>query len=150
MLLWEIGPQAACSVCCRTVDRGSSAVQKIDGAAQPDWLLSPPIYHWFQYNVWLLSGCLPTEMCKGQTTLILNVNRTTDPSKFHPITVSSVPSSVGEMERNCPVADRQKGFRRLDGIAQNVFLLRTAIATVTGAIPSSLYIAYIFSCQKGL
>ena len=102
-----------------------------------------------QYNVWLLSGCLPTEMCKGRTTLIPKVDGTTDPSKFRPITVSSVLVRVfhrvlaQRMERNCPVADRQKGFRRLDGIAQNVFLLRTAIAAATGAVPSTLYVAFI-------
>ena len=43
-----------------------------------------------QFNVWLLSGCLPTEMCKGRTTLITKVDGTNGPTKFCTITVSSV------------------------------------------------------------
>lgn len=103
-----------------------------------------------QLNLWLLSGCLPTVLCEGRTTLIEKEAGTTDPKKFRPITVTSLAARVYDrilaqrLERSCPVSDRQKAFRTMDGCAENIYLLRGIIARATDSkSPSSLYLAFI-------
>ena len=81
------------------------------------------------FNLWLMSSCLPSDLCVGITTLIPKESGTNEPAKFRPITVSSILVRLYNkiiarcLESACPVSPRQKAFRIGDGIAENVHIL---------------------------
>jgi len=85
-------------------------------------------------NLWLLSGMAPTGMAKGITTLIPKVIGTANPGEFRPITVTSTFSRLhhcilGEIFSNTlPYNDRQKGFKKGDGLYFNTKLLQRTIS----------------------
>ena len=75
----------------------------------------------------------PTGMAKGITTLVPKVIGTTNPGEFRPITVTSTFSRLyhcilGERFSNTlPYNDRQKGFKKGDGLYFNSKLLQKTI-----------------------
>jgi len=77
------------------------------------------------FNLWLLCGRIPTMICEGRTTLVPKVVGTKDPSEYRPVTVCSVFTRLfhsilgNRLERLLPISQRQKGFRKGDGIFLN-------------------------------
>ena len=98
----------------------------------------------------LFSGCLPDQLCVGQTTLVPEEAGTSDPACFRPITVSSVLVRqfhrilARRLDKLRPVGIAHKGFRCVDGCAENLRLLRAAITAGTNSRnPSKLFIGYL-------
>jgi hypothetical protein len=85
------------------------------------------------FNLWLLAGSQPSTFRKGVTVLIPKSENATDPADFRPITMGSVVARVFHrllairMESCLPISDRQKAFRRGDGLAHNAWLLQSVI-----------------------
>ena len=42
------------------------------------------------FNLWLLAGCLPGRLCRGQTVLLPKCAEAEDPAKYRPITMSDI------------------------------------------------------------
>ena len=42
------------------------------------------------FNLWLLAGCLPRRLCRGQTVLLPKCVEAEDPAKYRPITMSDI------------------------------------------------------------
>ena len=121
-----------------------------DGRTVPDVVKIPKQEIMVLFNTWLLSACLPTELCKGRTTLIPKETGTDDPAKFRPITVTSILCRLynkivaRRLEEQCPVGIRQKAFQSGDGMAENVHLLQSAIRYATQQkTPKPLYICFL-------
>ena len=95
----------------------------------------------------LFSGCLPDQLCVGQTTLVPEEAGTSDPACFRPITVSSVlvrqfhQILARRLDKLRPVGIAQKGFCCVDGCAENSLLLLTA--GTNSRNPSKLFIGYL-------
>ena len=85
-------------------------------------------------NLWLLTGCLPSTLYEGYTTLIPKEIGTNDPAKFRPITVSSILTRLfhkilaRRLDVSCPPSERQKAFRSGDGLAENVSILKHVLS----------------------
>ncbi|KAF6033257.1 hypothetical protein EB796_008436 [Bugula neritina] len=100
------------------------------------------------FNLWLLCGRLPTMICEGRTTLVPKVVGTKDPSEFRPVTVCSVFTRLfhsilgSRLERLLPISQRQKGFRKGDGIFLNSLTLQRCIADAK-ANRKNLRVAFI-------
>ena len=102
------------------------------------------------YNLWLLAGRLPAALDEARTTLIPKERGTVDPAKFRPITVTSILTRLfhrilaSRIERCCPINQRQKAFRKIDGMSENVLLLRFLLAKATDARrPRPLYLCFL-------
>lgn len=86
-----------------------------------------------QFNLWLLCGCPPTAFGSGVTCPIPKSADATDPAEFRPITISPMICRVfhnvlaRRFESDLPMSPRQKAFCRGDGLADNVYLLRSLI-----------------------
>ena len=42
------------------------------------------------FSLWLLAGCLPGRLCRGQTVLLPKCAEAEDPAKYRPITMSDI------------------------------------------------------------
>ncbi|KAF6018978.1 hypothetical protein EB796_022713 [Bugula neritina] len=88
------------------------------------------------FNLWLLCGKMPSTICEGRTTLVPKVVGTRDPSEYRPVTVCSVFTRLfhsilgNRLERFLPISQRQKGFRKGDGIFMNALILQRCITNV--------------------
>ena len=102
------------------------------------------------FNLWLLAGVVPTELCEGVTTLIPKIVGTTDPAAHRPITVSSWLLRLlhkilaQRLESLCPLSARQKAFKRGDGLLENIQILKALIEKSTKSKnPRPLAIAFL-------
>ena len=102
------------------------------------------------FNLWLLARRLPSALDEARTTLIPKETGTVDPAKFRPITVTSVLTRLfhrilgSRIEKGCPINQRQKAFRKIDGMSENIFLLRFLIAKATDSRrPRPLYLCFL-------
>ena len=102
-----------------------------------------------QFNLWLLSACLPTPLSECITTLIPKEVGSTDSSKFRPITVSSWLVRIyhkilaTRLSNKCPVSERQKAFLPGDGLSENVHILKHLIRSRTAKSPKPLCLAFL-------
>ena len=84
-------------------------------------------------SLWLLIGMPPTSLKIGIVTCIPKKKGTENPSEFRPITVSPIIGRLfhrvvcRRMERYWPLSPRQKAFRSGDGLAENIWLVRSLI-----------------------
>lgn len=107
-----------------------------DRVARNDLRAVPPAELATHFNFWLVTGLPPSAFKSGYTTLVPKVARPT-PSEHRPITVSSMVARAyhrvlaARMERSLPVEVRQKGFRRGDGLRDNIWLLRSLLSQRT-------------------
>ena len=85
------------------------------------------------FNLWLLSGYLPSTLRGGETVLLPKVSGAGAPKEFLPSTVSNIVVQcfhrikAQRMEMHLSLSLRQKAFRRGDGIANSVWFLQTVI-----------------------
>ena len=85
------------------------------------------------FNLWLLSGYLPSTLRGGETVLLHKVSGASAPNEFRPITISNIVVRcfhrimAQRMEMHLPLSLRQKVFRRGDGIADSVWFTQTVI-----------------------
>ena len=86
-----------------------------------------------RFNIYLLTSTAPSCYNKGLTTLIPKCKRSSDPSQFRPITLSSTLCRLfhkiiaRRIESMIKIDIRQKAFTRRDGIVENIFLLTNII-----------------------
>jgi len=92
-----------------------------------------------QFNLWLLAGYQPAVLREGWTVLIpKNKTGPSGPEEHRPITIGSCIGRVfhkllaARMGHSLPLSCRQKGFRKGDGLAENVFLMQALIKDHTG------------------
>ena len=84
-------------------------------------------------NLWLLAGRPPGDFKIGVTVPIPKSADAAEPSEYRPITVSSMVCRIfhrllaQRAERCLPLGSRQKAFREGDGLADNVWILRSII-----------------------
>ena len=85
------------------------------------------------FNLWLLSGYLPSTLREGETVLLPKVSGTGAPNEFRPIMISNIVVRcfhrimAQQMEMHLPLSLCQKAFRRGDGIADLVWFMQTVI-----------------------
>ena len=85
------------------------------------------------FNLWLLSGYLPSTLREGETVLLPKVSGAGAPNEFRPITISNIVVRcfhrimAQQMEMHLPLSLCQKAFRRGDGIADLVWFMQTVI-----------------------
>jgi hypothetical protein len=84
----------------------------------------------------------------GVTVLIPKIENASDPADFRPITMGPVVARVyhrllaARLERQLPISERQKAFRKGDGLAQNAYLIQSIIKDHTTS-RSALNITFI-------
>ena len=84
-------------------------------------------------SLWLGCNCPPSVFREGVTTLIPKSAEAKLPGEYRPITVSTIIARLfhrilaSRIEENVPLSPRQKAFRRGDGLADNVWLLRSTL-----------------------
>ena len=86
-----------------------------------------------RFNIYLISSTAPSAFKLGLTTLIPKTKHSTEPSHYRPITMSSIfcrlfhKMLARRIENTISLNPRQKAFVRRDGIAENIFLLKSII-----------------------
>ena len=110
-----------------------------DGAAGPDGKLRKHLKGLntgalaARFNLWLLAGMAPDAFREGVTVLIPKSNDSTLPQDHRPITLGPILCRLyhrilaERVERHYRISERQKAFRRGDGLAENCYILRTVI-----------------------
>ena len=85
------------------------------------------------FNLWLLAGCLPGRLRRGQTVLLPKCAEAEDPAKYRPITMSDIVVRcfhqilAQRMEFHLPFSTHQKAFRTGDGVADSVWFIQAVI-----------------------
>ena len=82
------------------------------------------------YNVFLITGYVPTQLRDSKVTLIPKKPEPVLPAEYRPISVFSTflrmfHSILDARLSKVPLKSSQKGFQRRDGIAENTFILRS-------------------------
>ena len=86
-----------------------------------------------RYNLWLLADMAPDAFRGGVMVLIPKSADTTLPQNHRPITLGPILCRLyhrvlaGRIEMHYRISERQKAFRRGDGLAENCYILRTVI-----------------------
>ena len=84
-------------------------------------------------SFWLCGSCPPSGFREGTTTLIPKRAEATQPSEYRPITNATIIARLfhrlmaRRLEDSIPLSPRQKAFWRGDGLADNVWLLRSIL-----------------------
>ena len=88
-------------------------------------------YGWF--NLFLLRGYLPRVLRKSRTSLIPKKSECIEPGDYRPISVASLVrrlfhSALGKrLTLEVSLSNRQKGFRPVDGTAENIWLVNALL-----------------------
>jgi len=113
-----------------------------DGAPGPDRVNPSTLMrvsngdHVVHMSFWLLCECTTSPFCDGITTLVPKSSDAKDPGDYRPITVALIIARLFHrvlamrLEVDIPVSPCQKAFRRGDGLADNVYILRSVIRPV--------------------
>ena len=111
-----------------------------DGAPGPDQitkeriLLLPVAQLTCRFNIWLLLGVAPDSFRNGVTVLIPKSGDAVEPAQFRPITIGPILCRLfhrilaQRIEASYSISERQKAFRKGDGIADNTYILRYVLA----------------------
>ena len=111
-----------------------------DGAPGPDQntkerlLLLPVTQLTCRFNIWLLLGVAPDSFRNGVTVLIPKSGDAVEPAQFTPITIGPILCRLfhrilaQRIEASYSISERQKAFRKGDGIADNTYILRYVLA----------------------
>ena len=111
-----------------------------DGAPGPDQitkerlLLLPVTQLTCRFNIWLLLGVAPDSFRNGVTVLIPKSGDAVEPAQFRPITIGPILCRLfhrilaQRIEASYSISERQKAFRKGDGIADNTYILRCVLA----------------------
>ena len=105
----------------------------IDGLKKCDLTKIGPNNITARFNIYLISSTAPSAFKLGLTSLIPKTKHSTEPSHYRPITMSSIfcrllhKMLARRIENTISLNPRQKYFVRRDGIADNIFLLKSII-----------------------
>ena len=111
-----------------------------DGAPGPDQvtkerlLLLPVAQLTCRFNIWLLLGVAPDSFRNGVTVLIPKSGDAVEPAQFRPITIGPILCRLfhrilaQRIEASYSISERQKAFRKGDGIADNTYILRFPVS----------------------
>ena len=122
----------------RGLDGRSKADVEALGVVKLRWL----------YNAALWFGRLPPSLTQGRSVLIPKVDEPTSPSDFRPLTITPILTRVlhrvlaKRVSTHAPLPQSQRGFKREEGCAANIMLVRQAISQAKAA-PKSLYMAFL-------
>ncbi|RLJ22878.1 hypothetical protein DJ031_00040 [bacterium endosymbiont of Escarpia laminata] len=87
-----------------------------------------------RFNIWLLAGIAPESFRHGVTVLIPKVENSVEPKQFRPITMGPILCRLyhkilaERIESGYTISERQKAFRRGDGLSDNTHILRNVIS----------------------
>lgn len=87
-----------------------------------------------RFNIWLLACVAPESFRHGVTVLIPKSGESAAPAQFRPITMGSVMCRLyhrilaDRIENAYRISERQKAFRKGDGIADNTHILRCVLS----------------------
>ena len=105
------------------------------------------VYITARFNIYLISSTAPSAFKLGLTTLIPKTKHSTEPSHYRPITMSSIfcrlfhKMLARRIENTISLNPRQNAFVRRDGIAENIFLLKSIIYQHKNALrPLKMYL----------
>ena len=85
------------------------------------------------FNLWLLCECPPSAFRDGVTLLFPKSADSKAPSEFRPITIGTLIARVfhrllaSRLDSCLPLSVKQKGFRKGDELADNVWILMSII-----------------------
>jgi hypothetical protein len=85
------------------------------------------------FNIFQITAKIPKELIVARTILIPKSKNPESPSDYRPISISSVVTRVyhailaSRLEHKLVLNSRQKGFRRCDGVSENIHLLEAII-----------------------
>lgn len=85
------------------------------------------------FNLWLLHGYVPHDVLNAETILVFKNGDNTVPGNYRPITIASLMIRMlhrilaHRLEVEVPSNPRQKAFKRVDGCADNIYLLDTIL-----------------------
>ena len=85
------------------------------------------------FNLWLLTGYLPSQLLRGQTVLLLKCEGAGDLAKYRPIMMSDMVGRcfhrilAKQMEVSLPFNTRKKAFCAGDSIADSVWFIQAVI-----------------------
>lgn len=85
------------------------------------------------FNLWLLTGYLPSQLLRGQTVLLLKCEGAGDLAKYRPIMMSDIVGRcfhrilAKQMEVSLPFNTRKKAFCTGDSIADSVWFIQAVI-----------------------
>lgn len=109
---------------------GAPGVDRMDRAKARSLKNDEVVAH---MNLWLMCGCPPSCFRSGITCPIAKCAEAKGPEEYRPITLSPFLCRlfhrvlVLRFNAELPLSERQKAFRRGDGLADNVYILRTLI-----------------------
>lgn len=136
---------SVCGLCCdleapisceevKTALRGlKDGAPGLDGMKKKHLDGIKPIDYAVHMSLWLLTGLPPSLFKIGVVSFIPKVKGTTEPSEFRPITVSPLMSRLFHRVLNkrmslfWPLSTRQKAFQSGDGLADNIWLVKSLI-----------------------
>ena len=87
-----------------------------------------------RFNIWLLLGIAPDSFPNGVTVLIPKSGDAVEPAQFRPIILGPILCQLfhqilaQRIEACYSISERQKTFRKGDGIADNTYILRYVLA----------------------
>ena len=105
-------------------------------------------------NLWLLVGTTPSSFREGVTVLIPKSADGALPQNFRPLTLGPILGRLyhrllaDRVEKHYRISDRQKAFRRGDGLAENSYILRTVIDDRKSSLSS--YEHRLYRCVEGV
>lgn len=133
------------------------ALRATDGGTAPGWdgvkikdVMNENMHErlrWM-YNSVLWLGDVPVDWKRGRTVLIPKKNIPTRATDFRPITITPLILRIfhrilaQRVSNTVKLPHFQKGFKREEGCASNILLLKNLVETAKST-PSSLYVAFI-------
>ena len=132
-VMWELVCPIRLEEILATLQKSKDGAAWIDRISRDDMRKLDPRALLAHYNLWLYAGYQPAEFRHSRNVLIPKVAVPVAPEEFRPIAISSFVSRVfhrflGErLSKLLEFQSRQKAFVKGDGLADNVFLLRSLI-----------------------
>ena len=129
------------------LDKSAETAAGIDGIKKCDLRKVAPKELATWMNVFMLNGKLPEALMGGMCSLIPKVQTPKEPTDYRPITVTSklrrlFHSVLNNRLAEIPLSVRQKGFRSVDGCAENTFILKELLSRARKNV-KPLYLAFL-------
>ena len=131
--LWDLQLPITAPEVQFTLRKPNNAAPGLDGMTKTDLNKFSPTELACHFNLWLLTGTTPTDFKKGVITLIPKCTESSAPRDFRPITIMPIMCRLFHKILSDRISEgwklhiRQKAFQSGDGLAANVWLIRSMI-----------------------
>ena len=111
-----------------------------DGISSRQWRAVPSVIRALFFNLILLLRMAPDEMLESRTVFIPKVDLPQSPAEYRPISVTSVATRqlhkvLASRLSSMDLGDmRQRGFTKVDGVAENVIILDAVLAAARSSL----------------